>query len=265
MGSYMRFKDKVAVITGAAQGIGRAIAIAFASEGANLCLIDLDKYGMAELLNICDQEYSTKTIIQTADVSQPEEMDLAVSRTVDAFGKIDILVNNAGILPDGALFEEIQPEDWERIFGINFFGVVNGCRSVIPTMKKNRSGRIINASSMYGLVPQYRSAPYCATKSAIISITRVLASELGPYGVTVNAYAPGATRTKLAAASLSGERGIAKLREIPMGRFAEPEDIANGVIFLASEEASFVNGHILLIDGGTLSIQSPLRVSIEHQ
>jgi 3-oxoacyl-[acyl-carrier protein] reductase len=261
MRSNPRFFKRVAIITGSANGIGREIAIAFAREGATLGLIDVDRRGLDEVSEICQREHSARVITLITDISKAEEMDAAVKKTIDEFGTVDILVNNAGILPDGKAFEDIEINEWKRIFDINFFGMVYGCQAVIPIMKKNHFGRIINASSMYGLVPQFHHAPYSATKAAAISISRVLASELGPFGITVNAYAPGATRTKLAEESLKGERGIAKLREIPIGRFNEPEDVANVVLFLAAEESDAVNGHVLVVDGGTLCIQSPTRAS----
>jgi 3-oxoacyl-[acyl-carrier protein] reductase len=260
-----QFKNKVAIITGAANGIGKEIALAFASEGASLSLIDIDQQGLYEVSETCNKQSSAWPILNVTDVSKDKDIALAVKKTIDTFGTVDILVNNAGTLPNGKPFEVVEPEEWRKIFDINFFGMVYGCRAVIPIMKQKRKGRIINASSIYGLVPQFLHAPYSSTKYAVISITRVLASELGPFGITVNAYAPGATRTKLAAASLTGERGIAKLNEIPLGRFAEPIDIANVVLFLASDEASFVNGHTLVVDGGTLSIQSPTRISGKHE
>jgi len=261
MEALKRFSEKVVIVTGAAQGIGRAIALDFAKEGAKLLLLDIMEEPLESLRMECRDLGGDEPLSLRADVGEAAEFESAVQRTVDTFGRVDVLVNNAGVLPASQPFELTSDRVWEKALKVNLMGVVNGCRSVIPYMKEQRSGRIINASSMYGIVPQFRSAPYCAAKAAIISVTRVLASELGPFGITVNAYAPGATRTPLAAHSLEGSRGAAKLREIPMGRFAEPQDIARVVLFLASDDAGFINGVTLLVDGGTLAIQSPTRAT----
>ena len=257
-----RFEGKVVIVTGAAQGIGRSIALAFGREGAVLSLFDIKEEALKNVARLCERENSSKVKVFPTDVGSVDEVEDAIRATQECFGKIDVLVNNAGVLPPASPFEEISDDVWENVLNVNLMGVVNCCRAVIPIMKQQKSGSIINASSTYGLVPQFQSAPYCASKSAIISITRVLASELGRYGITVNAYAPGATRTELAAHSFVGDRGNAKLREIPLGRFAEPEDVAGIVLFLASDEARYVNGATLLVDGGTLAIQSPTRASI---
>jgi NAD(P)-dependent dehydrogenase (short-subunit alcohol dehydrogenase family) len=261
MDNLMRFRDAVIMVTGAARGIGRAIALGFAREGAKLCLLDIERETLDQTKDDCKALHGTDMLARKTDVSSSQDVEAAVEHIMDTFGRIDVVVNNAGILPASQPFEETGDDVWEKVLSINLMGVVYCCRAVIPIMKKQRSGRIINASSMYGIVPQFRSAPYCATKSGIISITRVLASELGPYGITVNAYAPGATRTRLAAPSLAGPRGEAKLKEIPLGRFAEPEDVSKAVRFLASDEAGFINGATLLVDGGTLAIQSPTRAA----
>jgi len=255
-----RFVGKTAAITGGGQGIGKALVLAFAAEGACVAALDVDTDALGLTAGECRQSNGLDMMALQTDVTSPSEVEEAVRSIVEAYGKIDVWVNNAGILPAAQAFEDTTDDTWQKVLAVNLMGVVNGCRAVIPVMKSQRSGRILNASSMYGVVPQYQSAAYCASKAAVIAITRVLAAELGPFGVTVNAYAPGATRTRLAEQSMVGSRGEAKLREIPLRRFAEPEDVASVVVFLASDEANYISGTTLLVDGGRLAIQSPERI-----
>lgn len=255
-----RFEGRTAVITGGGQGIGRAIVLAFAAEGASVAALDIDSVALRQVARECRQQHGVELTSLEADVSSPSDVEGAARYIAETNRRIDVWVNNAGILPDNQAFEEITDDTWQKVLAVNLMGVVNGCRAVIPIMRRQASGRILNASSMYGVVPQYQSAAYCATKAAVISITRVLAAELGPFGVTVNAYAPGATRTRLAEHSMVGSRGEAKLREIPLRRFAEPEDVASAVLFLASDGARYISGTTLLVDGGRLAIQSPERI-----
>jgi NAD(P)-dependent dehydrogenase (short-subunit alcohol dehydrogenase family) len=255
-----RFVGRTAVVTGGAQGIGKALIMAFAAEGAKVAAIDVDEGALKQTAAECREMHQVELMCLSIDVTSQPQVEAGVRSIAEAYGGIDVWVNNAGVLPPAEPFESTSDATWQKIMAVNLMGVVNGCRAVIPIMKKQRWGRILNASSMYGVVPQYQSAAYCASKAAVIAITRVLASELGPFGVTVNAYAPGATRTRLAGASLEGSRGQAKLKEIPLRRFAEPEDIASVVVFLASDDAGYVSGTTLLIDGGRLAIQSPERI-----
>jgi len=248
------------VVTGGAQGIGKALVMAFAGEGASAVALDVEKATLDQLARDCRDTLNAQLMTMCVDVTSRSQVEGAVRSIVETCGGIDVWVNNAGILPPAQAFEDTTDDTWQRVMAVNLMGVVNGCRAVIPIMKNQKSGRILNASSMYGLVPQYQSAAYCASKAAVIAITRVLASEMGPFGVTVNAYAPGATRTRLAGASLEGSRGQAKLKEIPLRRFAEPADIASVVAFLASDDAGYISGTTLLVDGGRLAIQSPERI-----
>lgn len=260
-----QFQGKTVIVTGAAHGIGFAIAKAFARCKAHVVLVDIEAGALREAKEACAVSDSASASTFVADVADAQQILSLVQEVHAQRGGVDILVNNAGILPGSQDFEWTSQETWKRVLAINLMGVVNGCKAVIPIMKSQRGGRIINASSTYGVVPQYRSAPYCVSKAAIITITRILAAELGPFGVTVNAYAPGATHTRLAAHALVGKSGEEKLGEIPLGRFAEPEDIARVVLFLGSEEASYINGATLLVDGGALAIQSPSRISREPE
>jgi len=255
-----RFTNKVVFVTGAGNGIGRSIALSFASEGACLSILDIESDSLQQVATECSHMGSCRVISYVADVSDSLSVQEAILDTIAIYKRFDILINNAGVMCKGEFFEETNNDVWLKSFQINVMGVVNGCRSVIPIMKSQRSGRIINATSMYGIVPQIQRAPYSATKAAVITITQVLAAELGPFGVTVNAYAPGTALTRMSAEAVSGTRANQKLKEIPVGRFAKPEEIASAVLFLASEEACYINGVILQIDGGRLSVQNPDRI-----
>jgi len=257
----MRYKGKVVIVTGAAQGIGYGTALAFASEGARLMLLDIeDMARLEEVAGTCREAGAEGAVTAMVDVSDRNQVEAAVSLALDTWGSVDILVNNAGAVERPCQFEEIEDSVWEKILSVNVMGVINGCRGVIPIMKRQRSGRIINASSMYSISPQAKRAPYCVSKAAVNVITRVLAAELGPYGITVNAYAPGTIRTRMAGDAVTGARAITKLRTIPGGRFGEPEDVAAAILFLASPEAAYVTGVVLPVDGGTMAVKDPDRV-----
>lgn len=259
MQALKRFAGQVAIVTGAAHGIGRATALAFAQEGAALVLLDIEVDALHKVARECEETGSAGILVDMLDVSVRDQIEAAIQRAFDTFGRIDILVNNAAAVVPSMPFEETDDDMWRKILDINVMGVVNGCRAVIPIMKQQRAGRIISAASMYGMVPQVQRAPYCVSKAAVITITRVLAAELGPYGVTVNAYAPGTIRTRMAGESVFGARAPQKLKEIPLGRFGEPDDVASAVLFLASDEAKYVNGATLVVDGGTLAVKNPTR------
>jgi 3-oxoacyl-[acyl-carrier protein] reductase len=222
-------------------------------------LLDVEEGALQDAVTACLEAGSPRALAARADVSSRDQMEAAVLQARDELGGVDVLVNNAATFEPPAPFEEMTDETWQWIFSVNVMGVINGCRAVIPIMKSQRSGSIINAASMYGIVPQVHRAPYCVSKAAVITITRVLAAELGPFGVRVNAYAPGTIRTRMAGDAVTSERSAKKLAEIPIGRFGEPEEVANVILFLATDASRYVTGVVLAADGGTLAVKSPER------
>lgn len=238
---------KTVLITGASGGIGSAVARRFAEAGYNTALHYMNnecsaKSLAAEISKIGD------TAIFRADISSPDEVGDMVKKVTDRFGRIDVLVNNAGIAQQ-KLFTDITDEDWQRLISVNLSGVFYSCRAVLPQMISRKYGRIINISSMWGEVGASCEVHYSAAKAGVIGLTKALAKEEGPSGITVNAIAPGAIRTNM----LSGfsEADLDALRdETPVGRLGEPEDIASAALFLASDEASFITGQVLGINGG---------------
>jgi 3-oxoacyl-[acyl-carrier protein] reductase len=260
MAGNERFSGRVAIVTGAANGIGLNAALAFARERAALVLVDREAQALEAATGACREAGASDVLMAAVDVTVRRHMEAVVERASGILGHVDILVNNAGVLEPSAPLEEIPDETWRWVWSVNVMGVINGCRAVIPIMKRQGAGRIINAASMYGVVPQAHHAPVCVSKAAVITITRALAAELGPYGVTVNAYAPGTIRTRMAGDALTGARAIERLRSVPLGRFGEPEDVVEVILFLASEGAAYVTGAVFAVDGGTLTVQDPTRV-----
>jgi len=244
-----RLQDRVAIITGGARGIGRAIAFKMVKEGASVMLVDLlaDKLAQVidELKAIGGNAYSI-----TSDVSDRGAVDDVVSLTLKTLGTVDILVNNAGISLADSL-EEIKEEDWDTLVKINLKGSFFYVQSVIPIMKDNGYGKIINISSRASLGKLSRTV-YGATKAGLIGMTRSMALELARYGVNVNCVAPGPIATELfnAVNPEGSERTQAIIDAIPLKRIGRPEDVANLVAFLASDEASFITGQTLFICGG---------------
>jgi 3-oxoacyl-[acyl-carrier protein] reductase len=246
----MRLKNKVAIITGASQGIGLGIALAFAREGARLALWDvntatLDK-ALAEAL-----ESGAEAAAFPVDVSSKKQVDDATRKVREKWGAIDILVNNAGIyevLP----IEEISEAQWDRLLAVNLKGAFLCCQAVICHLKSQGGGRIINMASSAGKVGgSAAGAHYSVSKAGIICLSKQMARELGAYNITVNAVAPGRVDTPIIRIVSDEENEAFRLRT-PLGRLGTPEDIANAVVFLASEEASFITGEILDVNGGLL-------------
>jgi 3-oxoacyl-[acyl-carrier protein] reductase len=242
----MRLKDKIALITGGANGIGLATAERFAEEGAKIILWDVSEKGaeVVERLNAAGQE----AIFKKVSVTDEGEVNAAVAEGRDRFGRIDILINNAGITRGRTLLK-MSKQEWDEVIGVNLTGVFNCTQAVAPVMKEQNYGRIVSASSNVAIRGNYGQTNYVATKSAIIGMTKVWAMELGRYGITANCIAPGFIHTAMTDL-MPEEVRKQSIPGIPLGKWGYPEDIANGYLYLASDEASFVSGICLTIDGG---------------
>lgn len=253
-----KLTGKVALVTGAGRGIGRAIARKLAQCDAAICIVDIDKEVAESVAREC-KSLGVSTSVTVADISRRDQSSDAVSTCFKELGGVDILVNNAGIMGRESVLEDTDETDFDSVFGVNVCGLLNMTRAVVPAMKSKGWGRIINAASTYGLVPQVGRGIYSASKAVVITFTRVLAAELAPYGIIVNAYAPGPIVTDMTTKTWD-KRGEDKIRQIPLGRLGLPEEVAELVAFLASEEASYMTGTTVCVDGGFLAVESPWRV-----
>lgn len=245
-----RLESRVAIITGGAQGIGKATVNKFLEEGALVVVWDVDEeQGNKLVADVTAQGFKAK--FMKVNVAKLEEVEKAVAQIIQDFGKIDILVNNAGILRDATLIK-MTAEQWQQVIDVNLTGVFNCTKTVAPSMIEKQYGKIINATSVVGLYGNFGQTNYVATKSGVIGMTKVWARELGRKGINVNAIAPGFIATEMVASM--PEKVINMMKEkTPLGRLGTPEDIANAYCFLASEEASYINGTVLSVDGGVIS------------
>jgi len=242
----MRLKDKVALITGGANGIGLATTERFAKEGAKIILWDVSDKGNDVVERLKKEGH--EAIFQKVSVTDEDEVQNAVAEAHAHFGRIDILINNAGITKDRTLLK-MSKQEWDDVIGVNLTGVFNCTQAVAPIMKEQNYGRIVSASSNVAIRGNYGQTNYVATKSAIIGMTKVWAMELGRFGITANCIAPGFITTAMTDL-MPEEIRKQTLPSIPLGKWGVPEDIANGYLYLASDEASFVSGICLTIDGG---------------
>lgn len=241
----MRLKNKTAIITGGANGIGRATVEAFVREGAKVSLWDVsDGSGLASALA---KEGHSVTFTKV-NVTNKDEVQRAAEAAAKTMGRIDILINNAGITKDRTLLK-MSKEEWDDVIGVNLTGVFNCTQAVVAYMKEQQYGRIVSASSNVAIRGNYGQTNYVATKSAIIGMTKVWALELGRFGITANCIAPGFIKTAMTDA-MPEEVRKQSLAHIPVGHWGEPADIANGYVYLGSDEARFVSGICLTIDGG---------------
>lgn len=248
MSEYTPLTGRIAVVTGASRGIGRAIATLLAQRGADVVCGDK----LAEQAKTTADEIAAATGRRTSgclvDVADGQSVQGFIDCALSEFGKIDILVNNAGITRDNLLMR-IEEADWDIVLDVNLKGVFNCCKAVVRPMMKQRYGRIVNITSVVGLSGNAGQANYAASKAGMIGLTKSLARELGSRNITVNAVAPGFVGTALTDV-LPQELKEASIKATPLGRFGTPEDIAHAVAFLASDEASFITGQILSVDGG---------------
>jgi 3-oxoacyl-[acyl-carrier protein] reductase len=246
----MRFRDQVAIITGAAKGIGRSITLALVGEGAKVVPVDVNGEALQNL-RVEIEKQGGQALPVACDISQSTDVTRMVEESLKAFGRIDLLVNNAGIIRRGTI-ETITEEDWDRVIAINLKGTFNCCRAVVGPMKLQGSGRIVNVSSIAGKLGDITSAPgYGSSKAGADALMKTLARQLAPSGIRVNAVAPHAIETEMSAQWPDQKRRDV-LAGIPLGRLGRPEDVAEAVLFLASNAASFITGEILNVNGGAL-------------
>jgi 3-oxoacyl-[acyl-carrier protein] reductase len=244
----MNLQGKVAVVTGASRGIGRAIALELARRGASVVVNYRSSVDAAnQVVEAIEQEDGQAVAVQ-ADVGDLEQAGQLIQAAIDTFDGIDILVNNAGTTRDQLLML-MSEEDWDVVLRTNLKGVFNCCKAAARKMMRQRSGRIVNVSSVSGIAGQGGQTNYAASKAGVIGFTKSLAKELGSRGVTVNAVAPGFVLTRLTE-DLSEDLKQRAVEATPLGRMGEPEEIAHAVAFLASDLASYITGEVLTVDGG---------------
>jgi len=238
---------QVAIVTGAARGLGRTIALALGRSGATVACVDVNAEMLAETVAAVEA-VGGKAKAVPCDVTDSERVTEAVNQVAAEFGRLDILVNNAGITRD-SLVMRMKDDQWDAVLNINLRGTFLFTRAAAKPMIKGRRGRIINVASVSGLMGNPGQANYSASKAGVIGLTRTVSKELAGRGVTVNAVAPGFIATEMTAAL--GDDILGEIRkQTPLGRLGEPQDIADAVLFLASEAASFITGHVLVVDGG---------------
>ncbi len=244
----MRFKNQVAVVTGAAKGIGRSIALALIDEGARVVPVDVDREALRSL-QVEAEKREGQILPVFCDIEKSSDVKAMVEEVLGTFGRIDLLVNNAGIIRRGTI-ETVGEDDWDRVIAVNLKGTFNCCKAVVGTMKRQRSGTIVNVSSIAGKIGDITSAPgYGSSKAGSDALMKTLARQLAPSGIRVNAVAPHAIETEMSA-QWSEEKRREVIAGIPLGRLGRPQDVADAVLFLASDAASFITGEILDVNGG---------------
>ncbi|MFA5346043.1 MAG: 3-oxoacyl-[acyl-carrier-protein] reductase [Candidatus Omnitrophota bacterium] len=243
----MKLKDKVALITGGARGIGQAIAMAFAKEGADIVVADVN-LEVAQKTATEIEALGRKSLALEMDVTDYAKVEEGLNKILDKFGKVDILVNNAGITKDNLILRMSQSE-WDSVINVNLKGTFNCIKAVSRPMIKQRSGKIVSIASIIGLMGNAGQANYAASKAGIIALTKTVAKELASRNVNANAVAPGFIQTDMTA-KLPEDVKARMLEAIPLAKLGLPQDVANVCLFLASEEANYITGQVITVDGG---------------
>ncbi|MBU2504436.1 MAG: 3-oxoacyl-[acyl-carrier-protein] reductase [Candidatus Omnitrophica bacterium] len=244
----MDFRDKVVIVTGAAQGIGKEIALGFARKKAKVGLFDVNEDRISQTVEEI-KSYS-QVLGFKVDVTNLEEVEKGINKIIDNWGRVDILINNAGLAKD-SLILRLAESDWDKVLAVNLKGAFNCIRTAAKFMVKQRYGRIINMSSVIGIMGNPGQANYAASKAGLIGLTKSLAKELGSRNINVNAVAPGYIETAMTE-KLDGKIKEEMLGRIPLRRFGQPQDVAKAVFFLASSDADYITGQALVVDGGLI-------------
>lgn len=256
-----RLEGKTAVITGAASGIGRATAFLFAEQGAALVLADLNEGALKEIAAVITS-HEGKALVRPTDVSDETEVKSLIDYTIETLGQVDILCNNAGIVGDHAGIDEDQVDNWQRVYAVNVLGAMAAIKHVTPHMQSRNKGAIVNTASVAGIRAGAGTNAYSASKAALINFTKTAACDLGQFNIRVNAVCPGLTETGMTQPIFDIARDAGKEHKLgsrcELRRYGKPEEIAQAILFLASDEASYVTGQSLAVDGGnTASLNLP--------
>jgi NAD(P)-dependent dehydrogenase (short-subunit alcohol dehydrogenase family) len=247
----MELEGNVAIVTGGAGAIGREIVLRFVENGVTIVAVDVNEDGLERVLMEVKARGGSG-LIARADVTERQEIESAVSLAIKNFGKIDILVNNAGYLKY-APFLEFKEDDWDRLIAVDLKGYFLFGQAVAREMVKKHYGKVINIASVGGEVGFRGACAYASAKAGVIGLTRVMALELAPHGINVNALSPGPTETKALTSSFDQKDQQARINHIPLGRLGSTEDVARAALFLASGNSAFITGHVLYVDGGFLA------------
>jgi 3-oxoacyl-[acyl-carrier protein] reductase len=245
----MKLKGKVAFITGGAAGIGKEIAMTLAKEGADCVICDVNEQQLNQTAAEIEA-LGVKTLPLVLNVTSMADCEEAVNKIIDKFGKVDILINNAGITRDGLLIR-MKEADWDAVLSVNLKGAFNCTKAVVKPMMKQRSGAIVNMASIIGLMGNAGQVNYAASKAGLIGLTKSVAKEVASRNIRVNAIAPGFIETKMTQI-LSDDVKEAMLKQIPLGKFGSPQDVANLVVFLVTDDSNYITGQVISINGGML-------------
>lgn len=250
----MKLQGKVAIVTGASRGIGKAISLKFAEQGAFVVEADIVANVNENLSEISGTETESslahQRLAMVGDISKNEDVKRMVNDTIEKFGKIDILVNNAGIMKSSPI-EQVSERDWDTIMNVNLKGAFLCSKHVSKHMMSQESGVIINIASIAGLIPEVNVGAYGPSKAGLINLTQIMAMEWAKYDIRVNAICPGPIETAITNVQWPGETHEVRARAIPLKRFGRPNEVASAAVFLACDDASYITGHSLIVDGGS--------------